>query len=62
MQASKRIGCERANIHRLHELSRQGREELEEFTDDIAERAVELGGVAEGTIQVTRSIPAHGYR
>jgi len=26
-------------------------EELEEFTDDIAERAVALSGVAEGTVQ-----------
>src|SRR5712672_4062145 len=35
----------------LHELFDKAAEELEEFTDDIAERAVELGGVAQGTIQ-----------
>jgi starvation-inducible DNA-binding protein len=41
----------------LHELFDKVAEELEEFTDEIAERAVELGGVALGTIQVvaTRS-------
>src|SRR5437879_10045936 len=36
----------------LHELFDKVAEELEEFTDDIAERAVELGGIAQGTIQV----------
>ena len=36
----------------LHELFDKVAEELEEFTDDIAERAVELGGVTLGTIQV----------
>jgi len=36
----------------LHELFDKVAEELEEFTDDIAERAVELGGVALGTIQI----------
>jgi len=36
----------------LHELFDKVAEELEEFTDDIAERAVELGGVALGAIQV----------
>src|SRR5271169_822273 len=36
----------------LHELFDKVAEELEEFTDDIAERAVELGGIALGTIQV----------
>jgi len=35
----------------LHELFDKVAEELEGFTDDIAERAVELGGVALGTIQ-----------
>jgi starvation-inducible DNA-binding protein len=35
----------------LHELFDKVAEELEEFTDEIAERAVELGGVALGTIQ-----------
>ena len=36
----------------LHELFDKVAEGLEEFTDDIAERAVELGGVALGTIQI----------
>ena len=35
----------------LHELFDKAAEELEEFTDGIAERAVELGGFAFGTIQ-----------
>src|ERR1700749_162219 len=35
----------------LHELFDKVAEELEEFTDSIAERAVQLGGVALGTIQ-----------
>src|ERR1700690_4442575 len=35
----------------LHELFDKVAEELENFTDEIAERAVELGGVALGTIQ-----------
>jgi starvation-inducible DNA-binding protein len=36
----------------LHELFDKVAEELEAFTDDIAERAVGLGGIAQGTIQV----------
>src|SRR5678816_405353 len=36
----------------LHELFDKVAEELEEYTDEIAERAVEMGGVAFGTIQV----------
>jgi starvation-inducible DNA-binding protein len=36
----------------LHELFDTVAEELEEFTDGIAERAVELGGVALGTLQI----------
>src|SRR4030095_8453635 len=36
----------------LHELFDKVAEELEEFIDGIAERAVELGGIALGTIQV----------
>ena len=35
----------------MHELFDKVAEQLEEFTDDIAERAVELGGIALGTIQ-----------
>src|SRR5262245_49241787 len=38
----------------LHELFDKVAEELEEYTDEIAERAVELGGVALGTIAFTR--------
>ena len=36
----------------LHELFDKVAEEVEEFIDEIAERAVELGGVALGTAQV----------
>ena len=36
----------------LHELFDKVAEELEELTDEIAERAVEMGGIALGTIQV----------
>lgn len=36
----------------LHELFDKAADQLEEFTDDIAERAVELGGFALGTSQV----------
>jgi starvation-inducible DNA-binding protein len=36
----------------LHELFDKVAAELEKFSDDIAERAVELGGVALGTIQI----------
>ena len=35
----------------LHELFDKVAEKLEELTDDMAERAVELGGLALGTIQ-----------
>ncbi len=40
------------NFIGLHELFDKVADEVEEFTDDIAERAVELGGVALGTVQV----------
>src|SRR5262245_46094716 len=36
----------------LHELFDKVAEELEEFTDDIAQRAIELGGMALGTVQI----------
>src|SRR5258708_23638306 len=36
----------------LHELFDKVAEELEEFSDGIAERAVELGGGAQGTLKV----------
>ena len=40
------------NFIGLHELFDKVAEELEGFTDDIAERAIELGGVALGTVQI----------
>ena len=40
------------NFIGLHELFDKVAEQVEEFTDGVAERAVELGGVALGTIQV----------
>ena len=40
------------NFIALHELFDKVAEELEDFTDDVAERAVALGGVAQGTIQI----------
>jgi len=40
------------NFIALHELFDKVANEAEEFTDEIAERAVELGGFALGTIQV----------
>ena len=46
----------------LHELFDRAAEDLEEFTDEIAERAVELGGVALGTVQTvakTSRLPAY---
>ena len=36
----------------LHELFDQVNEAVEDYVDDIAERAVQLGGVAEGTARV----------
>ena len=35
----------------LHELFDRAAEQVEDFTDEIAERAVELGGIAFGTVQ-----------
>ena len=46
----------------LHELFDKVAEELEDFTDEIAERAVVLGGVALGTIQIVSAssrLPAY---
>jgi len=40
------------NFIALHELFDKIAEQLEELTDDIAERAVALGGVAQGTLQI----------
>ncbi len=36
----------------LHELFDSVAEEIEEFVDDVAERVVALGGIAEGTIGI----------
>ena len=36
----------------LHELFDKINEDVEEYVDDIAERAVQLGGVAEGTARM----------
>jgi starvation-inducible DNA-binding protein len=40
------------NFIGLHELFDKINEEVEDYVDDIAERAVELGGVAEGTARM----------
>lgn len=45
------------NFIGLHELFDKVADELEEFTDEIAERAVQLGGFALGTIQVISKNP-----
>src|SRR5262245_43843625 len=37
------------NFIALHELFDKVNEEVEDYVDDLAERAVQLGGVAEGT-------------
>jgi starvation-inducible DNA-binding protein len=40
------------NFIALHELFDQINENVQEYVDDIAERAVQLGGVAEGTVRM----------
>ena len=40
------------NFIALHELFDKINEDLEDYVDDIAERAVQLGGVAEGTARM----------
>lgn len=40
------------NFIALHELFDKINEDVEDYVDDIAERAVQLGGVAEGTARV----------
>lgn len=40
------------NFIALHELFDKINEEAEEYVDDLAERAVQLGGVAEGTARM----------
>src|SRR5216683_6856552 len=41
-----------SNFIALHELFDKINEEVEDYVDDIAERAVQLGGVAEGTARM----------
>jgi starvation-inducible DNA-binding protein len=40
------------NFIGLHELFDKINEEVEDYVDDIAERAVQLGGVVEGTVRM----------
>ena len=40
------------NFIALHELFDQINEDVEDYVDDIAERAVQLGGIAEGTARM----------
>ena len=40
------------NFIALHELFDKVNEDVEEYVDEIAERAVQLGGVAEGTARM----------
>lgn len=40
------------NFIALHELFDKINEEVEDYVDDVAERAVQLGGVAEGTARL----------
>src|SRR5215472_14918117 len=40
------------NFIALHELFDKINEEVEDYVDDLAERAVQLGGVAEGTARM----------
>ena len=53
------------NFIALHELFDGINEEVEDYVDDIAERSVQLGGVAEGTARMVvkrstlREYPAH---
>src|SRR6266481_1388722 len=41
-----------ANFIALHELFDKINEDVENYVDDIAERAVQLGGIAEGTARM----------
>src|SRR5215471_15104005 len=40
------------NFIALHELFDKINEDVEDYVDDIAERAVQLGGIAEGTVRM----------
>jgi len=44
------------NFIALHELFDQINEAVEDYVDDIAERAVQLGGVAEGTARMVAKL------
>src|SRR5437667_2629092 len=44
-----------ANFIALHELFDKVNEDVEDYVDDIAERTVQLGGVAEGTARMAAS-------
>jgi starvation-inducible DNA-binding protein len=54
------------NFIALHELFDKINEEVKDYVDDIAERAVQLGGIAEGTARMAAKrsslteYPAHG--
>ena len=53
------------NFIALHELFDEVVEEIEEHVDDLAERAVELGGWAYGTVRVAASrsrLPEYPWR
>ena len=57
-----RAGVKGANFISLHELFDKTAEEVKEYTDEIAERSVQLGGTAFGTIQRVASgsrLPAY---
>src|SRR6201993_1258247 len=43
------------NFIALHELFDKINEDVEDYVDDIAERAVQLGGVADGTVRTAAS-------
>ena len=48
------------NFIALHELFDKVNEAVEDYVDDIAERAVQLGGVAEGTARMVAKRPSLG--
>jgi starvation-inducible DNA-binding protein len=51
-----------ATFFQLHELFDKLAEESEDFADDLAERCVQLGGMAEGTLQeVARNSSLEAY-
>jgi starvation-inducible DNA-binding protein len=48
------------NFIALHELFDKINEDVEDYVDDIAERVVQLGGVAEGTVRMAAKRSALG--